>query len=187
MAAETGGGPLRKTDAPGLLRGLADPIDAQPDTAAGTDEASPRPEVADVAGVGEAARQPGGLPVEIAAKAGPGGLSYEPSPQVGIPNRHARPESEVVHALSRRFLVARSGGRVRRRRPSARRCRPKHSAGAIPGQRARTIEIYGGTEGTERAVEMGLEFFVRCQFPDGHWSLDKLPETLAAAKPAWAR
>jgi hypothetical protein len=38
---------------------------------------------------------------------------------------------------------------------------------------------YGGAEGagfTEPAVEAGLRFFTSLQFPDGHWSLDRLPE-----------
>ena len=37
----------------------------------------------------------------------------------------------------------------------------------------------GDAEGsgfTEPAVEQGLRFFTRIQFPDGHWSLDRLPE-----------
>ncbi len=33
----------------------------------------------------------------------------------------------------------------------------------------------GNSEGTEIAVERGLDFFARLQFPDGHWSLHELP------------
>jgi hypothetical protein len=37
---------------------------------------------------------------------------------------------------------------------------------------------------TEPAVERGLDFFVRLQFPDGHWSLDRLPEGVDAEQAA---
>jgi hypothetical protein len=37
---------------------------------------------------------------------------------------------------------------------------------------------------TEPTVEFGLGFFTRLQFPDGHWSLDRLPEGLRADDPA---
>ena len=34
----------------------------------------------------------------------------------------------------------------------------------------------GGSPATEEAVELGLAFFARYQFPDGHWSLDRPAE-----------
>jgi hypothetical protein len=114
--------------------------------------------------------------VRIAALEGPGGLGYDPSPEVGVPSRRARPESDIVHTVTSRFLVQRSGGRlavdgrVHETPTEAFRRRDL-------GRRARTVREFGGTEGTERAVEMGLDFFVRCQFPDGRWSLDKLPKS----------
>ncbi|MGA2621290.1 MAG: hypothetical protein ABSF26_27005 [Thermoguttaceae bacterium] len=37
---------------------------------------------------------------------------------------------------------------------------------------------------TEPAIELGLDFFARVQFPDGHWSLDSLPEGLASPSAA---
>lgn len=40
---------------------------------------------------------------------------------------------------------------------------------------ARAME-FGGSSETERAVEKGLEFLARIQFPDGHWSLHRLPD-----------
>jgi len=175
LAAPLGGALVRKADAPGLLRGLAETVADVPAAVAGP--ARSAGEVTLTAGLEDAApmHRPGGLPVEIAAKSGPGGLSYEASVEVGIPSRRARPESEVVHAQQRRFLVERSGGRwaldgrVVDMPAEAFRQRD-------PGRRARAVEIYGGTEGTERAVEMGLDFLVRFQFPDGHWSLARRPE-----------
>ena len=55
-----------------------------------------------------------------------------------------------------------------------------------PAQRAEIAKQYGATGGSERAVEMGLDFLARTQFPDGHWSLHAFPnpealESVAAA------
>jgi len=48
-----------------------------------------------------------------------------------------------------------------------------------PGSRGRDLKTAGGDEGTEAAVERGLDFLARVQFPDGHWSLDRLPPGVA--------
>lgn len=177
LAAEVGGGPLRKNIAPGLLPGIAETIEPVAIALDGSDDAaaSDRPRTMDLAaGLTDAPsrRASGGLPVRIAAAAGPGGLSYEPSPEIGIPTRRARPESQVVHTMARRFLVERSGGRL----PvdaSVQELATEAFRQRDPGKRARAVEVYGGSEGTEQAVELGLEFFVRHQLPDGCWSLDR--------------
>ena len=44
-----------------------------------------------------------------------------------------------------------------------------------PVDRKKTLIERGGNQGTEIAVERGLDFFARIQFPDGHWSLHELP------------
>lgn len=120
-------------------------------------------------------RRAAGLPVQIAAVAGPGGLSCDPLPVVGLDSRRARPESEIIHTVSRRFVIERSGGQIaidgRVREQPAEAFRQRDL-----GRRLRTALDRGGSEGTERAIEMGLDFFARHQFPDGHWSLHKLPE-----------
>jgi len=51
-----------------------------------------------------------------------------------------------------------------------------------PGQRAARARAYG-TQQWEQAVERGIEFLVRHQFPDGHWSLDRSPHD---AQPGYA-
>jgi len=174
LAAEIGRGPLRKTDAAGMPRGVAEIIDEQPLAAASAPESGDAAEVADGMGVGRPTRREGGLPVQIAAMAGPGGLGYDPSPEVGLPSRRARPESEIIHTVSRRFIIERSGGRlaidgrVREQPTEAFRQRDV-------GRRAQAAQASGGSEGTEKAVEMGLDFFARHQFPDGRWSLHELP------------
>lgn len=43
-----------------------------------------------------------------------------------------------------------------------------------PSQRAARARAYG-TQQWEQAVERGIEFLIRHQFPDGHWSLDRSP------------
>jgi len=183
LAAEVGRGPLRKTDAPGLPRGVAEVIEEQPIAAATARQSGDATEVAEGIGNGEPTRREGGLPVQIAAVEGPGGLGYDPSPEVGLPSRRARPESEIIHTVSRRFIIERSGGRlaidgrVREQPTEAFRQRDI-------GRRFEAAQAFGGSEGTEKAVEMGLDFFARHQFPDGHWSLHELPPDVEYDDPA---
>ena len=167
-------GPQRSTDAPGLLAGGAEAVE-QPRTV-GPAAASPS-EAVNLTGVvvGQPSRPEGGLPVRIPAAEGPGGLGYLPSPEVGIPSRRARPESEVVHTIFRRFVVERSGGQLAidgRIGPGPAEAYQQRD----PGRRAEVAQAWGGSEGTEKAVEMGLDYFARHQFPDGRWSLHELPQ-----------
>ena len=96
-----------------------------------------------------------------------------------MPGRFARPQGTAVSMLSPRSLSEPGGGGLAR-----------HSGGpAIDGTVSEATEGYrnraggnrrkglktGGGEGTEIAVERGLDFFARLQFPDGHWSLHELP------------
>jgi hypothetical protein len=179
LAAEIGGATLDRKAAPGLPTALAEIEEAQPVGAAGAPgEAEPLDSAVAGTGTGQPARQAGGLPVQIAAAPGPGGLSFAPSPEVGIPSRRARPESDVIHTVSRRFVIERSGGElaidghVRQEPTEAYRQRD-------PGKREDMARQYGGGKGTEEAVERGLDFFARFQFPDGHWSLHEITDTAA--------
>jgi len=45
-------------------------------------------------------------------------------------------------------------------------------------ERGTTAAKYGGTPETEAAVERGLAFLAKIQFPDGHWSLSRLPRSM---------
>lgn len=49
-----------------------------------------------------------------------------------------------------------------------------------PAERLRIAEKFGGSKETESAVEKGLEFLARYQFPDGRWRFDAVPEGLVA-------
>jgi len=108
------------------------------------------------------------------AAPGPGELSSATSPVVRIPGRPARSEREFMFPVAQHFLVKHSGrlpaldGRVREVPEEAFQQRE-------PERRSEASRQYGATEGSERAVEMGLDFLARHQFPDGHWSLDQFP------------
>ncbi len=176
-AREVGGGPIGRAGAVGSLPGPTVLFDDLPPAsvaaAAASEVATPAP--GSPAADGDVARRTsGGLPVEIAAASGPGGLRYDPAQMLGIPSRRARPESELVHRTASRFVAPRSGGDLamegRLREMSKEAFRERD-----PGTRGQTARARGGSESTERAVEMGLDFLARHQFPDGHWSLDRLP------------
>lgn len=53
-----------------------------------------------------------------------------------------------------------------------------------PAARPQVAMEHGGTSGSERSVEAGLEFLSRWQFADGHWSLHELPPGLNGANEA---
>jgi hypothetical protein len=119
-------------------------------------------------------RQPGGgLPVLMPARPGPGGLGADASLALGIPDRRARPESDTVHSIPERFVLERSGSdlNVDGRVDAA----PAYQRRTI-GNRPAAARAQGGTAATEEAVERGILYLARHQFPDGHWSLDRVPQ-----------
>ncbi len=182
-AAEVGRGPLRSVGIPGLPRGTAEVAQQQPLATAAESDSGEMLQVADGLGPDEPSRQSGGLPVQIAAMLGPGGLGEDPMPEVGLPSRRARPESDVVHTVARRFIIERSGGRLAL--DGQLRAQPTEAFRQRDlGSRSQVAQARGGSEGTEKAVEMGLDFLARHQFPDGHWSLHKLPPGLQYEDPA---
>ncbi len=182
LAAVVGGAPMRQTSAPGLPRGLAEAIEPEPVAAVRGAETGLTTELAEGVPAGEPSRQEGGLPVQIAAVPGPGGLSFDPSPEVGVPSRRASRESEVVHDVSSRFVVERSGGELA---IDGTVLEPTEGfRHRTEGRRAEIAQSRGGSEGTEHAVEMGLDFLARIQFPDGRWSLHELPPGVNLPDPA---
>ncbi len=180
LAAERGGAVLGKTNRPGLPRGIAETAEPQPSEGIPAEQVAVFSEPTDALELGAQGRREGGLPVQVAALSGPGGLSFEPSPEVGIPNRKARPESDVVHMISRRFVVPRSGGDLSIDGAVREPTEPYRQR--APGRRGETALAFGGGEDTEMAVEAGLDFFARFQFPDGHWSLDQVPPGVEVPK-----
>lgn len=105
------------------------------------------------------------------AEGGPGSQA----PRLGLlPSRRGVAEGEGAidisvgrTPLARAAPLLRLEGRIREE--------PKPAfQGRQPSQRAARARAYG-TQQWEQAVERGIEFLVRHQFPDGHWSLDRSP------------
>jgi len=115
-----------------------------------------------------------GPAVPLAAEPGPGGLSRTPGPALGTSSRYARPESQVAHALPGRLTFERSVGPL----PIKGGVREPQAAfrQRSPRERRQRARAFGSTTQTEEAVERGVDFFARHQFPDGHWSLDRFPQ-----------
>jgi hypothetical protein len=128
------------------------------------------PALAPITGLGMGPRRSEGLPVRIAAAPGPGGLTNEVAPEMGLPSRLARPESEIRSTTPARLVPEKTGGmamvdaRVRDVAVPGLRQRDRQS-------REEMIKRLGGSAATERAVELGLEFLARHQSADGSWSL----------------
>ncbi len=126
----------------------------------GDDEIGPQPHMA------------AGLPVGVPGLGGPGGVGGpgdRPSVDAGIPSPRARPQSEVVSSGGGRLILEKAGGqatidgRVRDTAVEGLKQRDRQGRGAI-------AEARGGSEGTEKAVERGLDFLARHQSADGSWS-----------------
>jgi len=163
--------PLRRAGPAGLPTGaaVADAPGAESLAASGDTESLGADGPSD--GSGSISRRRTGPAVRIAAEAGPGGLTTAPAAAPGLPSRRARPESDVVHSALQRFVMQRAGGT-----PIA--IDAEALTGPVAGfrqrereQREELLRKHGGTEGSERAVEMGLDFLARHQLPDGRWSL----------------
>lgn len=115
-------------------------------------------------------REATGLPVMISAPEGPGGLTARVSPDVGLPSRRARPESEVAHLEMNRLIPERIGGKI----SGGGQVRDTAVVGLKqrdPTGRGEVARAMGGSEATEQAVERGLDFLARHQSPDGSWEL----------------
>ena len=172
------GSPLAKSAGPGFLPGASADLpglaDAGPSAGVLSTDGRTQPTAAGAPQGGDVSgptRDAAALAVRIAADPGPGGLTNEPAPAAGIPSRRARLESDVVHAVPGRFVIGRSGGLG----PLDGRAQEPVEAfrQRDPEKRARVAQGFGGTAGTELAVELGLAYLARQQFPDGHWSLDR--------------
>ena len=152
-------------DAPAVPGGLTPGTGLSTGTGTGAagdaldDDVGPRPR-------GEGAASIAGL----ARPETPGGLSDQPSVTAGVPSPLARAESKVVDLGRSRFILERSGGhqtvdaRVRDTAVEGFKQRDREGRQAM-------AEAGGGGQGTERAVELGLDFLARHQSADGSWSL----------------
>lgn len=123
----------------------------------------------------------GGLPSRMAGRPGAEGTGHERMTDLGgLPGDRARLERSGATVLATRPTPGRRGDLLLE--PSIRDI-------AVPGYKQRDpinreaiAKQHGGSEGTERAVELGLEFLARHQLPDGRWSL----HDFAAGRPGFS-
>jgi hypothetical protein len=108
----------------------------------------------------------GGETVEINADLGPGGLGEVAQTQSGLNSRRARSSDAPLQAFSEtRFFRNDPGGK------------PTLNTNAVFASRAfnnrgdRDFKMIGGPS-TEEAIELGLEYLISVQHPDGHWGLE---------------
>jgi hypothetical protein len=121
--------------------------------------------------VGAPARKSGGIPVQVAAAPGVGGLGTEVTVQAGSLSPRSSRDAEVVHIGDARFLAKAAGGTLAIDGRARDRAQSFGGRGRSPtggGPRG------GGTK-TEAAVESGLEFLAKHQSADGSWSLNNFP------------
>ena len=111
--------------------------------------------------------------VDIAAPADLGGLISNVSAEPGIPNRRARPESLVMRTRPQRFIVDRSEGQLAIDGRIDEGPTPAYQ-NREPRTRKEIARKFGGSDASERAVELGLAFLARIQADDGHWSLQDI-------------
>ena len=121
-------------------------------------------------GLDSPTRQASGMPVQVAAAEGPGGLASNPSAMIGMPDHRASRQSEVVQQSTARFVLERSQGRLKIDTQSV--------ANSVPtfvlrksDTRKQAAQLFGSTPEAEQAVEMALDFLARHQMADGSWHL----------------
>lgn len=108
----------------------------------------------------------GSIELQIAASEGPAGLTEDPSTRLGVRARPASRESDDIQSnINTRFRRNHSGAK------------PGLNPDAVIAKKAyrrRTTNQGGGGPKTEASIELGLEFLIRHQNPNGSWSLGKL-------------
>ncbi len=168
-------GPLRKTNVAGLAggQGLVGATGTAIDVPAaeGPGGGQPRSEPSGSSAIGTPGRSSGGLPVQVAAVDGPGGLGRMISPEVGSISNRAQRNSEIVHAGKDRFLTRAAGG------PLKVDGKAREPARAFSGRGGQRLTKDGTLpdqvqERTEDSIERGLEFLARHQSTDGRWSFN---------------
>ena len=114
----------------------------------------------------------GGLPVDVSAPEGPGGLGTEVALDAGTMNRRAQEESQEVHFRPARFIRTQTGG------PLSINLTAAMGTKAFSGRsKFKNQDLAGGGGSgtpppkTEKSIELGLRFLVNHQSNDGSWSL----------------
>lgn len=132
-----------------------------------------------------------GLPSGMGIAAGPAGegtRAFNAGGQagVGLPSRgRAIAGDDVALSIPGRLSIQRSGGNAHGADIDGAVSEPTEAyQHRTPGKRGEGMKNAGGGEGTEAAVERGLDFLARMQFSDGHWSLDRLPPGVTMDDPS---
>ncbi len=121
----------------------------------------------------------GGLNVDVAALPGAGGVSADLGESVGLTARQARRDSDVIRGADGRFLQRAAGG------PVTIEGQVRDAAASFGGRGKRLADGGAGgagrpAAGTDRAIELGLEFLSNHQSKDGRWSIGHFPGATTA-------
>ncbi len=110
------------------------------------------------------------IAIKAPAEIGVGGIGQDRPAEAGLPLRLARTESQVLRPTTERFVLEKSAAPLAINAPV--------KADPAPAYRDRNLEDRedlarrrGGSEQSEKAVEMGLDFLARHQSTNGRWSL----------------
>jgi len=110
------------------------------------------------AGTPTAAPGSGSQPLKVATSAGRTGTGTD---------RPSLASADAVGGLVKRSVEARAG--------SAEARIPESLSMRTTTARRKAARTLGGSEPSEEAVERGLEWLTRNQYPDGHWSINDFP------------
>ncbi len=167
------GAPLRRAGRAGLPSGILAQVDVPPaGPASPVADADAEVLVGGMSAMGMDRQISGGLPVDMAAPEGPGGLGSQLAPDAGTIRRRAVEDSQEIHFRNARFVRSKTGG------PLAINLTAALGTDAFSGRKNRDEGDGGGGPGqpppkTEEAIELGLHFLAGQQHPDGSWSLNK--------------
>ena len=112
--------------------------------------------------------------IPIAGQSQPGPLSPTLAIGSSLPPRLGQPETAFDHHSTSAVRLARPIGRfaIDGRVPEPQEAFRQRT----PQERRHRAEAFGSSPETEQAVQRGIGFLARHQFPDGHWSLDRVPQ-----------
>lgn len=115
-------------------------------------------------------RKAAGVQVQVASAPGTGGLTIDKPLDIGLPERRAQRDSDVVNLEIARFILEKSMGRPDRDTRSKDDVVPTYVL-RKPENREKVAQQFGGSRESEQAVELGLDFLARQQEADGRWVL----------------
>lgn len=100
------------------------------------------------------------------------GVRRDRAPAAGVNDPLARPQSPSLQPTTERFVLERSFGAPTISARITENPIPEFRQ-RKPEEREKNAAARGATAGSERAVELGLDFLARHQSSDGRWTLDR--------------